>query len=632
MIPPAPPQTSLYAVIRPLLARYRWSFVAVVAMMPLATGMAMLVPYLTKVAIDDYIVPAAAARTLAGYGQPLLHLVALALAVVLAGYAADAIYVLVLQRTGQHLIADLREAVFRRTLRLPRSYFDSHPIGTILTRVTSDIEALGEGLATNMFSLVLDLLKSLAYLGVMFYLEWRLTLVVLVLVPVLALLVRFFQVRIRRTFFATRQALAEATGYLQECLNGMRTIQLFGAEQLALERFRQKNERFLRAQNTSNFYDAVLYSLVESMTMLAMALVLWYSAGELQRGALTIGVLVAFMEYIQRLIVPLREFTQQVAVLQRAMAALDHIDALFKAPLDPAEVPAAASAVSGPAVSAAVQTESEQQGPEQPEPFRELAFEDVRFRYRQDGPEILRGISFRMERGETLAIVGPTGSGKSTVIRLLIRAYSGYEGSIRLNGEELRTLPAERLSRLIAVVHQGVFLYQGSYAFNIGLERPGVDRARVEQAARYVSADTFIEAKPGAYDAPVLQGGANLSAGQAQLLAFARAISARTDLIVLDEATSSVDSMTEHLIQQAVAKLYRDKSVIAIAHRLSTIRSAHTILVLDKGLIVERGSHAGLMAQAGLYAKLVGELEARQAAGGAAAPGLPEPGPGLAGG
>ena len=577
----------LFEMLSPLINRHRRALMVVLAMMPVASVMAMLTPYLTKVAIDDYIVPAQRSGDLAAVYQPLLGLVALAMAVVVLGYLADAVYVMLLQRVGQNIIAELRNLVYHRTLRLPRGYFDDHPIGTLLTRVTSDIEALGEGLASGALALFMDILKTIAFLAMMFALNWRLTLVLLAIVPVLTLLIWFFQRRVRQSFFVARQGLSEATGYLQEVLNGIKTVQLYGAEEQALARFKAKNARYYRAQNASNFYDATLFSLVEGITTLALALMLWYAAGELLSGIITLGVLVAFMEYIQRLFVPVREFAQQLAVLQRSMAALDHINQLFQAPLDPAETDALSKTTA------------------QTRTFRTLEFDKVRFRYRPHGDDILKGVSFRVERGQTLAIVGATGSGKSTLIRLLTRAYGGYQGSIRINGVELNKLYAEQLSRLITVVHQNVFLFQGSVAFNIGLGRPDISRARIEQAARYVNADTFIQRLNGGYDFRIAPGGSNLSAGQAQLVALARAVANETDLIVMDEATSSVDSMTEGLIQDAIERIYHDKTVIAIAHRLSTIRKADQILVMKAGEIVETGNHAALMAQSGIYAELV---------------------------
>jgi len=593
-------------------------------MLPVSSVFAMMVPYLTMLAIDDFILPGLKAGSLDLFWGDLVNLMMLAGVAVVLGYLADAFYVVILQRAGQSLIADLRDIAYGHSLRLPRSYFDTHPIGSILTRVTSDIEALGESLATNTLSLVADALKTMAYLGMMFYLDWRLTLVVLVIIPVLVVVIRFFQVRVRRTFFRARQALSEATGFLQECLSGIKTIQLFAAEKKALAGFKARNWRFYQAQNRSNFYDALLFSVVEGVTTLSLALVLWYAAGALLAGALTLGVLVAFLEYIQRLFIPVREFSQQIAVIQRALAALDHINELCGAPIDPAEgevydqetTPAGPHGPGSkdPAFKDPALGETGVEANATDGHFESLVFENVRFRYTRDGPEILKGVSFRLTRGQTLALVGATGSGKSTIIRLLNRAYGGYEGSIRINGEELNTIPADRLGRLISVVHQDVFLFKGGVAFNIGLERPGLDRGRIEAAAGYVQADSFIAKMEEGFEADISQGGMNISAGQAQLISFARAVAAGTELIVLDEATSSVDSITENLIQEAVGKLYRDKTVIAIAHRLSTIRSADTILVLDAGEVLEAGDHDALMARNGAYALLVRGKEETSAA------------------
>ena len=588
---------AVIAAMRPHLSRYRWRFAAVFALLPVSAGMAALVPYLTKVAVDDYLLPAVAAGELGALREPLLALVGLAAGVVVAGYLADALYVRILQRTGHELLSALRETVYRRTLRLPRSYFDRNPIGSVLTRVTSDVEALGESLAGHALSLVADLLKTAAFLAMMFWLSWKATLVLLAMLPVLLVVMDFFQRRVRSSFLWARRALSEATGYLQECLAGVKTVQLYAAEAKVLAAFERRNRRFYSAQNTSNLYDAMLYSLVEGLTSLGLAVVLWYSAGALLAGTMTIGVLVAFMEYIQRLFVPVRELAQQLAILQRALGALDHIGGLLAEPPDPAE-PAEPTELAGLA-------ETRRGEPEAAPRFERLDLEGVRFRYAPHQPEVLRGIDLEVRRGETVAIVGATGSGKSSMVRLIARAYGGYEGSIRLNGEEITSFDADRIGRMVSVVHQNVFLFHGSVEFNITLGR--LEPAAAERAARQVQAEAFIRALPGGYRFEVAHGGANLSTGQAQLISFARAVAADAELVVLDEATSSVDSMTEELIERALTRLYETRTVIAIAHRLSTIRGADRIVVLEAGEVVETGTHDELVRRAGAYARLVGE-------------------------
>ncbi len=588
---------AVFEAMRPHFAPYRWHFAVVFALLPVSAACASLVPFLIKIAVDDYLLPAVAAGEIGPWRAPLLELIALAAAVVVLGYLADALYVRILQRTGHRLLAALRETVYRRTLRLPRRYFDRNPIGSILTRVTSDVEALGESLAGNALALIVDLLKTVAFLAMMFWLSWEATLVLLTILPALVFVVRFFQLRVRAAFFRARQALSEATGYLHECLAGMQTVQLYAAEAKAYAAFERRNRRFYEAQNTSNVYDAMLHALVEGLTSVSLAVVLWYAAGAVLAGVMTLGVLVAFMEYIQRLFVPVRELSQQLAILQRALAAFDHIGGLLLVPLDPAETLSSAPKDGTPAGAG--------RRPDRPSGFERLDLERVRFRYSPDGPEVLRGIDLSIRRGETVALVGATGSGKSSIVRVITRAYGGYEGSVRLNGREVTSFDYDDIGGIAAVVHQNVFLFPDSIAFNITLGRS--NREAAVRAAHYVHIDEFIRGLPGGYDFKVAHGGANLSAGQAQLIGFARAVAARKDLIILDEATSSVDSTTEEMVELALARLFETRTVIAIAHRLSTIRGADRIIVLEAGEVVETGTHNELVVRGGAYARLLGE-------------------------
>ena len=380
---------ALIDMLRPALYKERWPLLFVVLVLPVSAAMAALIPYLTQRAVDDYILPAIGSPAPEPYLESLAAIVSVGFVVVVVGYIADALYVQVLQRSGQRLIAELRTIVFAHTLRLPRRYFDRHPTGTILTRVTTDIEALGESLAGNVLSLFVDFLKSMTFIAMMFYLSWRLTLVLLIGVPVLVFVIQYFQRRVRQAFFRARQALADATGYLQECLNGMKTVQLYNAQAKVEEQFERRNRQFYVAQNDSNFYDALLFSLVEGITTFALALALWYAAGATLEGLVTLGVLIAFMEYIQRLFVPVRELSQQLAVLQRAMAAPDHIGGLFSEPLDEAERDVEPDTSTNPAG------------------FDKLAFENVSFGYDAEAPSVLRNVSFELCQRQRLAQANP---------------------------------------------------------------------------------------------------------------------------------------------------------------------------------------------------------------------------------
>jgi ATP-binding cassette, subfamily B, multidrug efflux pump len=506
-------------------------------------------------------------------------------------YVADSVYSYTLQKAGHLSIFSMRSDLYRHILTLPRHYFDQNPVGKILTRVTSDMEALGESLAVGALNILTDMIKTLALLSFLIYLSWKLTLLIFLILPPIYWVSVFLRNRLRWYYNSSREALAEATGYLQECLNGIKTIQFYAAEQKVQQQYREKTQKFFHAQSRSNFYDATLFSVIEGITSIALALLIWYGAHEIMTGLVSVGVLVGFINTMQRIFIPIREFTQQISVFQRALASLENIDALFRENSEKEEGTLHLEQL------------------EQLRTFNNLQFDQVYFRYKKDGPYILKGVSFVLNKGERIAFVGATGSGKSTIIRLLTRMYTDYKGSITINGIELSRIPRKILNQLFSLMQQDTYLFEESVGFNIALNRPALEHKDIAQAAHYVYADTFIEQWEEKYDYLILENGKNVSAGQAQLIAFARAIANQSDVMILDEATSAVDSVTEHLIEKAIEKVFSEKTVIAIAHRLSTIRKSDTILVMKEGEIQERGTHETLIVQQGIYAGLLEVLE-----------------------
>jgi len=586
-----PPATSRQVSDWQLFQRFlhyvkpHWRWVALgFAAIPFGVAATLFLPWMIIRIIDDSVIPGDLSKL---YSQAVL----LGGAVVL-GYVSDAVYNFAFQRTGQKSIAAMRAELFAHVLQMPRSFFDRRPLGVILTRLTSDMEALNESLAVGVLSLFTDLLKTVALLILLVSLSWKLTLVLLLILPPIYLISNFLRARLRHYYNLTREALAEATGYLQECLNGVKTVQLYAAEWKTQRRYEAKTRRFFNAQSRSNFYDAALFSVIEGITSVALAFMIWYGSRQILEGVVSLGTLVGFINTLNRIFIPIREFTQQISVFQRALSSLENIDLLFR------ELP-----------------EAHDTPDERPEDavklarFESLEFRDVWFRYSEDGPWVLRGVSFTVRQGDRMAIVGSTGSGKSTIVRLLTRTYGNYQGSIQINGVELSQISRRYLNRLVAMMQQDTWLFEETIAFNIALNRPGVTPEKVRESARYVYADAFVEQLPGQYDYGLLENGRNISAGEARLVVFARAIAGESEMIVLDEATSSVDSVTEAFIQKAIERIFRDKTVIAIAHRLSTIRNSDQILMMRQGEIVERGTHESLLAQEGDYAALLHNLE-----------------------
>ena len=566
---------------------YRRQVIIGLCLIPVSVTFSILFPWLIMQVIDEQLVP--------GRSEGLLLMCGALAAVLVGNYVADAVFSYSLQSAAQYAIRDIRAEMFRRVLQFPRHYFDKTPMGVTLTRLTSDLEAISESFAQGLLSMIRDVLVTLALLVFLMFISWKLTLVLMLIGPLIYYVTELLRRRLRDSYLQARVVLSEGTGYLQECLAGIKTVQLYNAEADVQQRYATYTKGFYHAQSRSNLYDSALYSLIEGITTVSMGLIIWYGSKEILAATLTVGVLVGFISTLDKIFVPIRDFTSQMAAIQRAFAAFDHIEDIYQQDTESEDDVLMAR------LSSAEQAQL--QG------FDSVVFEQVSFRYSQTGPYVLRGVSFSLNKGDKIALVGSTGSGKSTILRLLTRTYVNYEGSIKLNGVELNRIPKPEVAKFFSLMQQEVFLFNESIEFNIGLQRETSEADFVRSAARYVYADAFIERLPGQYQF-VLQGnGDNLSAGQAQLIAFARAIAGGSEVVMLDEATSSVDSVTEELIQKAIDHVFEDKTVIAIAHRLSTIAHSDQILVLDQGVIIERGTHAALMAEAGFYANLVRHLD-----------------------
>lgn len=537
-------------------------------------------PYLLKLVIDGPI----HRRDASGLG-PLALLYLLAFAVEMAARFGQ---LYTMERTGQKVIRSMRDRLFAHLQRLDTAFFDRYAVGRLMTRVTTDVESLADLFSSGVVSLLGDSVKLLAIVVILCWLDVRLALVTFAIAPVLFLISAAFRGRIRQAYRDVRRRVARLNGFLQEAVSGMLVAQLFRRQREDLAEFETINRDHREAELQSVIYESSFSAIIEMVGTLATAMIIWYGGGRIVAGALTFGTLVAFLEYTSRFFGPIRDLSSFYAVLQGAMASLERIFSLLD---------------TRPAITSP-------EGPALPGRARGLIeFEAVHFAYRAGTP-VLHGISFRVEPGQRVAVVGATGAGKTSLIKLLIRLYDPTSGSIHLDGRDLRQLPLESLRRQIGVVMQDHVLTTGTIASNIAFGDRTLSSDRIEAAARLVRADEFIRRLPSSYDAPVRERGSNLSVGQKQLIAFARALAYDPAVLVLDEATSSIDTETEGRIQEALGTLLRGRTSLIIAHRLSTILGADRILVLHHGRLVEEGSHRELIGRAGVYARLY-ELQFR---------------------
>jgi ATP-binding cassette subfamily B multidrug efflux pump len=557
---------------------YRRPLLVAVLLLPVMAGFEIAQPYLLKKAIDEHV----AVRRLAGLDRlGLLYLGAL-----LGQYGAAFAQIYLTQLIGQRGMNELRLAVHRHVLSLSASFFDRTPVGRLMTRLTSDIEALTEMFASGLVSLLGDVVRLGFILVVIFGIDWKLALFSMGSAPVLFAIAAFFRRWVRDAFREIRARLARMNAFLHEHISGMKVVQAFAQEDKVNAEFDAINLDYRRANARAISADAAIYSIVEAVGAIAIAGLLWHGGGRIAAGTLSFGVLVAFIEYLGKFFTPIRDLSTKYTVMQQAMASAERVFAL----LDTRE-PDAPDVVM-PAQPA---------GPSTAAPLIELAH--VTFGYRADRP-VLTDVSLAIQAGETLAVVGATGAGKSTIIKLLPRLYEPQAGTVRVGGVDVRAMNARALRRRVVVVSQDVFMFAGTLRENIGLGDAAATDQRIYEAARKVGAERVIAARAAGLDAPVAERGANFSAGERQLVAFARALCRDPEILILDEATASVDPETERVIERGIAELMRGRTSIVIAHRLSTIKRASRIVVIHHGRIAEEGRHAQLLAQGGIYARL----------------------------
>ena len=563
-------------------------------------------PYLTKIAIDNYVAPASGRGGLPADATRGLMLIAGAyVGVLVVGFGLRYVQSYIMGMVGQRAMQDLRLAIFRHLETLSPAYYDTRPVGRILTRVTQDVAVLNELFAQGVVAVIGDIFMLTAIVAAMFWLNWQLALVTMTTVILLVIATAIFRSKVRVSYRRVRTRLAKLNAFLQEHLQGLDVLKFFNVERKQTLKFDEANRSHYDAHVQNLFYYAVFFPAVEVIGAIALALIVWYGGGGILAGTVTFGVVVAFIQYADRFYQPVRDLSEKYNVFQAAMVSSERIFELLDTP----------SAVPEPVDAAPV---GRLRG--------EVEFDHVWFAYKDD-EFVLRDLSFRVAPGEKVAIVGATGAGKTSIANLLTRFYEFQRGAIRVDGRDIRTVEGKDLRRQIGLVHQDVFLFSGTVRENIAFGSRDRADGQVDQALAEVGGSRLHARLPNGLDEEVGERGAYFSMGERQILAFARALHYDPSILILDEASSSVDVETERMVQAALKRLLEGRTSLVIAHRLSTILDADRILVLHKGELREQGTHAELLAKGGIYARLY-ELQyskQREAAPGDTDSGVGEP-------
>jgi len=558
-----------------------WKMAAVALVLTFVTNILIsLQPYFTKVAVDDFITP----KKTDGIWLFAFAFFCIFLFRFLFSYLQE----ILLNVVGQKVMFDLRTQIYTKLQQQEVAYYDKYPVGRIITRITSDVDALNELFTSGVIDVLGDLVIIFAIIGMMFWLDWKLALVSLITVPLLFAATNWFRKRARVGFDMVRTRMAKLNAFLQEHISGAQTVQLFNAEAKTQKTFHDINDDYRNANIETIYYYSIFYPMVDFIGAIGVALVIWFGGYQILTGisasgtALTIGIVIAFIQYSQQLFQPIRDLSDKFNVLQAAIVASQRIFILLDLP---------------------VQIETPEKPKKAGKAVGKIEFQNVWFAYKNEA-WVLKDVSFAVEAGESIALVGATGSGKTTVTNLLMRFYDVQKGKILLDGIDVRDWDLQSLRENFAVVLQDVFLFSGSIADNIRLGNKTIDDEKIVWASREVHADEFVQKLPETYNSLVKERGAGLSVGQKQLISFARALAFDPKILVLDEATSSIDTETEQLIQRAVDRVMQARTSLVVAHRLSTVQKCDRILVFHHGELREAGTHNELLAQRGLYWRL----------------------------